>query len=85
MQCEGSGRSLFKVIRQKRTRHHGNLWMAYTQPRTGYLRILWHVRLRNRRYLVTARQQLRKKALLGNGWPLNNAKAVFSMGSGPRL
>jgi hypothetical protein len=25
------------------------------------------------------------KALLGNGWPLNNAKAVFPMGSGPRL
>jgi hypothetical protein len=23
--------------------------------------------------------------LLGNGWPLNNAKAMFPMGSGPRL
>jgi hypothetical protein len=46
---------------------------------------VWHVRLRSRRYLVTARQQLRKKALLANGWPLNNTKAEFSMGSGPRL
>jgi hypothetical protein len=35
--------------------------------------------------LVTARQAAEEEALLGNGWPLNNAKAVFPMGSGPRL
>jgi hypothetical protein len=29
--------------------------------------------------------QQRKNALLGNGWPPNNVKAVFSMGSDPRL
>jgi hypothetical protein len=50
-----------------------------------YCKVLWHVRLRSRRYLVTARPAAKEKALLGNGWPLNNVKAVFPMGSGPRL
>jgi hypothetical protein len=39
--------------------------------------ILWHVRLRNRRYLVTARQQLRREALLWNGWPQQYQGRVF--------
>jgi hypothetical protein len=30
-----------------------------------------------RRYLVTTRQQLRKKALLGNGWPQQYQGRVF--------
>jgi hypothetical protein len=30
-----------------------------------------------RRYLVTARQQLRKEALLGNGWPQQCQGRVF--------
>jgi hypothetical protein len=33
--------------------------------------------LEERRYLVTARQQLRKDALLGNGWPQQYQGRVF--------
>jgi hypothetical protein len=46
---------------------------------------VYAVGLRSRRYLVRLDKQQRKKALLGNDWPLNNVKAVFPTGSGPRL
>jgi hypothetical protein len=35
--------------------------------------------------LVTARQVAEEEGVTRKRWPLNNAKAVFPMGSGPRL
>jgi hypothetical protein len=36
-------------------------------------------------HAVGLMSQQRNNELLGNGWPLNNVKAVFSTGSDPRL
>jgi hypothetical protein len=74
------------ILAWKVWRHDANDRWGGAAWRVGLCHIvLWHVRLRSRRYLVTSRQAAEEEGVTRKRLASNNAKAVFLMGSRPRL